>query len=60
MKPAVPPRAGADLKEVRFSLADLLAEAAAEHQTGAFGMEKLHRQDVRRIFRSKRPKRRAR
>jgi hypothetical protein len=46
-------------REVRFNLAQLLREAAEERQSGAFGTEKVHQQDIRKIFRAKPRKPRA-
>lgn len=46
-------------REVRFSLAQLLHEAAEERKGGAFGTEKVHQQDIRKIFRAKNRKPRA-
>lgn len=47
------------LKEVRYSLRDLLAEAAIEAETGAFGMEKLQQKDIGKFFSTQPRKRRA-
>jgi len=48
-----------ELQEERYSLRDMLAEVALESQDGAFGAQKLHQKDVRKVFRAKPKKRRA-
>ncbi len=47
------------LQEERYSLRAMLEEVALESHAGAIGAEKLHRNDVRKIFRAKPKKRRA-
>lgn len=46
------------LKEVRYSLPDMLEEIKDERTTGSFGMEKLEQQDIKKLF-TKKPTRRA-
>lgn len=59
MNPAKPdPSEPSGLREERYSLQAMLAEVAVERQSGAFGMEKFHRQDIRKIFVPKPRKRR--
>lgn len=41
------------LNEVRYSLREMLVEVAAERSSGALGSEKLHRKDIRKMFRTK-------
>jgi hypothetical protein len=41
------------LNEVRYSLREMLVEVAAERSSGALGAEKLHRKDIRKMFRTK-------
>ncbi len=50
-KPAA--RRHAALNEVRYSLKEMLVEVTAERQSGSLGTEKLHRKDIRKIFRAK-------
>jgi hypothetical protein len=45
------------LKVVRYSLADLLAEVALEHDTGAFGQQKLQQKEIAKLFPKKTRKR---
>lgn len=47
------------VREVRYSLQQLLEEVAAERLSGAFGQEKLGTADIRRVFKSKPRSRRA-
>jgi hypothetical protein len=49
----LPERPAPAAREVRFCLKDMLQEVAEERQTGAFGTEKLHQKDIRKLFRSK-------
>ncbi len=41
------------LNEVRYSLREMLVEVATERSSGAFGAEKLHQKDIRKMFRPK-------
>lgn len=50
--PSTPAGDGA-LREIRFSLRDMLAEVATDRLTGAFGTEKLRQEDVKQLFRAK-------
>lgn len=63
MKSEEPKPAGAPqkwrLKEVRYSLRDLLAEVAIEHDTGAFGLQKLQQKEIAKLFPKKTRKRHA-
>jgi hypothetical protein len=55
-----PGRARSACNEVRYSLKEILAEVASERGSGAMGAEKLHRKDIRKMFRAKpRPSRAA-
>lgn len=47
------------LNEVRFSLRELLVETEAEYQTGAFGQQKLHQEELSKLFAGRRRSRRA-
>lgn len=47
------------LQEERYSLRTMLEEVVLESHAGAIGAEKLHRNDVRKIFRTKPKQRRA-
>ena len=38
------------IREERFCLSDMLETIAKERQTGAFGMEKMRRDDIRKNF----------
>jgi hypothetical protein len=49
----------APLREVRYSLKQLLEEVAVERLSGAFGQEKLGQKDIRRAFKAKSRSRRA-
>ncbi|MCF3650515.1 hypothetical protein [Synoicihabitans lomoniglobus] len=55
--PTPAPKANWELKEVRYSLRDLLKEVASEQDSGSFGMEKLRQQDIGKMFK-KRPRKR--
>ncbi len=46
------------LKEVRYSLPEMLKEIQDERTTGSFAMEKLEQQDIKKLFKKK-PARRA-
>jgi hypothetical protein len=48
---AFPPRPL--LAEIRFSLAELLAELRTERAAGSFAMEKLNRHEIATIFRDR-------
>jgi hypothetical protein len=50
--PANPPV----LREVKYSLTDLLAEIQTERATSAFAMEKLDQQDIKKLFKAKAPR----
>lgn len=50
---STPPAAGSAPAEVRYSLKQMLAEVAAERQSGAFGQEKMDPADIRRAFKAK-------
>ena len=57
--PTAPPVAKKTaLKEVRYSLPEMLEEIKSERTTGSFGMEKLEQQDIKKLF-TKKPTRRA-
>jgi hypothetical protein len=47
------PAAPTELQEERYSLAEMLREVAEERQGGAFGGEKVHPRDIRKLFRAK-------
>ncbi|MCF7689743.1 MAG: hypothetical protein K9M98_03190 [Cephaloticoccus sp.] len=47
-----------DIKEVRYSLREMLAEVALERESGAFGMEHVQSDDIRKAFATKPRKRR--
>jgi hypothetical protein len=49
----LPARGESALKEVRYSLREMLVEVATERSSGALGSEKLHRNDIRKMFRPK-------
>ena len=56
MNPSEKPRESrppGELREVRFSLGELLDQVAEERRSGSFGAEKMHQTDVRRVFRKK-------
>lgn len=59
--PPTPPRdnRGFSIQEIRYRLADMLEEVAAERQTGAFGMERLRQSEIRKVIRNKPRKRHA-
>ncbi len=59
MASPTPTPSGPAVREVRYSLTQLLAEVAVERQTGAFGQEKLSHADIRRVFKAKGRSRRA-
>lgn len=60
MPPATPKSAASvPLREVRYSLKQMLAEIAVDRQSGAFGHEKLDQADIRRAFKAKSRARRA-
>ena len=42
--------------EVRYSLREMLVEVATERSSGSLGAEKLHRKDIRKLFRTQRGK----
>lgn len=46
------------IAEERYSLREMLAEVAGERESGAFGMEKLRRDDIHKVFVAKTRKRR--
>lgn len=46
------------LKEVRYSLPEMLEEIQDERTTGSFAMEKMEQQDIKKLF-TKKPARRA-
>jgi hypothetical protein len=46
------------MAEERYSLREMLAEVVGERESGAFGMEKLRRDDIRQVFVAKTRKRR--
>ena len=60
-EPAKPlPRRGRSrFNEVRYSLREMMVEVASERSSGALGAEKLHRKDIRKMFRTKPRKPRA-
>jgi hypothetical protein len=41
------------LNEVRYSLREMMVEVTTERQSGSMGAEKLHRKDIRKLFRAK-------
>jgi hypothetical protein len=47
------PAAPSALREVKYSLAEILAEIQAERATSAFAMEKLDQQDIKKLFKAK-------
>lgn len=53
----LPARGKSAMNEVRYSLREMMVEVAAERSSGALGAEKLHRKDIRKMFRSKPRKR---
>lgn len=54
--PPSPPHGG--LKEVKYSLTAMLEEIKHERAAGAFAMEKLEQQDIKKLFKKK-PRKRA-
>ena len=51
------PPAGIVLREVKYSLPDMLAELKAERATGAFASEKLDQSEIGKLFKPKTPRR---
>lgn len=54
---AAPPRPAAQVREVRYSLPELLAELELERNTGSFAMEKLDQKEIGKLFENKRKRR---
>lgn len=52
-EPTISKRGRSALNEVRYSLREMMVEVASERRAGAMGAEKLHRKDIRKMFRSK-------
>jgi hypothetical protein len=50
---------GFQIQEIRYSLADMITEVAAERQTGAFGMERLPQSEIKKVLLAKTRKPRA-
>lgn len=48
-----------ELREIRYVLAEMLAEVAAEREAGGFGRERIRPADVRKLVREKTRNRRA-
>ena len=59
--PATPPPAGqpefTGIREVRYSLPDLLREVKLERDAPAFAMEKLEQVEIGKLFQKNRPRR---
>ncbi|MDF3059326.1 MAG: hypothetical protein K0R17_3541 [Rariglobus sp.] len=57
--PDTPPRAPEVplLREVRYSLPDLLAELQLERTTGSFSQEKLHQIEIGKLFQNRKKRR---
>ena len=53
----IPAATPLQLKEVRYSLRQLQAEAALERNSGAFGMQKLHQSEISKLFPARKAKR---
>ncbi len=45
-------RGKAAMNEVRYSLREMLVEVATERSSGSLASEKLHRKDIRKMFRA--------
>jgi hypothetical protein len=45
------------LREVRYSLPELLAELQLERTTGAFAQEKLHQMEIGKLFQNRKKRR---
>ncbi|MFA6959772.1 MAG: hypothetical protein WC205_03360 [Opitutaceae bacterium] len=45
------------LREVRYSLPELLAELQSERTTGAFSQEKLHQIEIGKLFKNRKKRR---
>jgi hypothetical protein len=56
-EPGAPPAPAAKttLKEVKYSLPDLLGEIAAEKGSASFAMEKLDQAEIGKLFKTKKP-----
>jgi hypothetical protein len=52
-----PASAGIVLREVKYSLPDMLRELKAERATGAFASEKLDQSEIGKLFKPKTPRR---
>lgn len=50
---STPSGQGWRLKEVRYSLKELIEETAMERNTGAFGLQKLHQSEITKLFPAK-------
>lgn len=48
----LPGRGQSALNEVRYSLREMLVEVTTERSSGSLGAEKLHRKDIRKMFRA--------
>ncbi len=48
-----PGRVRSACNEVRYSLREILAEVASERASGTMGAEKMHRKEIRKLFRAK-------
>lgn len=51
------PSAGIVLREVKYSLPDMLTELKSERATGAFASEKLDQTEIGKLFKPKTPRR---
>lgn len=51
--PETPPPVRITLREVKYSMPEMLSELKAERAAGGFGMEKLDQQEIGKLFKSK-------